>query len=154
MSRLAKTIRRPVLAEQSNRPNMAGWEMEYRIRVDQPFKLLNPLLRTHWRKRKKYRSDFATLIRQAFGPPPVTPLFYSRVHIIRGNPPPRPDHDGLQGGAKEILDCLCSPRLRNQIGLGFILDDNPLNLISFTTDSVTTPPREGFTEIEIWAPKK
>ena len=145
-----------VLAEhrRTNRPNMAGWELRYKIRVDEPIKLLNQLLRMHWAARKRYRKDWAYLIRQAFGPPPTTPLFYSRVHLTRGNVPPRPDPDGLIGGAKEILDCLSSPRLRNQVGLGFILDDAPAYLLSFTADSVITKRGEGFTEIEIWAPRK
>lgn len=142
------------IPQTTSRPSMAEWEVRYRIRLDEPTILLNKWQRMHWSKQKKYQKDLHWLVRQKIDHPPASPLFYSRVHVIRGNPPPRPDHDGLIGGLKPLLDVLQSRRLQNPLGLGFIVDDNPLNMISITADSVVTKPGQGFTEIEIWAPKK
>ncbi|ETC99711.1 hypothetical protein P792_00495 [Asaia sp. SF2.1] len=63
---------------------------------------------------------------------------FSRAHVlIERYSVGTPDNDGLQGGAKFLIDSLTTPRLldqkkpnarrvvRNKRGLGFIIDDAP-----------------------------
>ena len=64
-----------------------------------------------------------------------------RAHVtIERHSVGQPDHDGVVGGAKFLIDCLTTPRLlnvrkpgarqrvRNKRGLGFIVDDSPKHI--------------------------
>ena len=63
---------------------------------------------------------------------------FRRAHVsIERHSCGTPDHDGVQGGAKFLIDSLTTPKLlnvrtsgarqrvRNKRGLGFIVDDGP-----------------------------
>ncbi len=136
----------------SRKPDMDGWVLTWRLKLDEPCILLNKWQRMHWRQRSRYEKKLHWLVRAQVKSRPTTTIRKSRIHITRGNPPPRPDHDGLIGGLKPLIDILCSQRARNPLGLGFIIDDSPQYLDTLTADSVITPPKQGFTLIEIWQP--
>lgn len=135
----------------SARPDMTGWHQVFHMELDEPLALLNVWQRMHRFEKSRYQRRLQWLVREAAVPPP-RPLFRSRIHVVRGNAPPRPDHDGLVGGLKPLLDVLACPRGRKKFGLGFIVDDSPLFVDSLTAESVITARGQGFTRIEIWAP--
>lgn len=56
---------------------------------------------------------------------PDKPISYATLKIVRHSPR-LVDTDGLYGGAKPLIDCLCQSGPRHPNGLGFIEDDNPL----------------------------
>ena len=138
----------------SNRPDMDGWQLVHQLEIPEATKTLNQWQRMHWGKRGRYKKRIAWLVRGQIKKMPRVALVKSRIHVTRGNPPPRPDHDGLIGGLKPLIDVLCSRRDRNKEGLGFIVDDSPQYLDTLTADSVTTRPGEGFTRVEIWQPNE
>ncbi len=135
----------------NTRPDMNGWHMAYHLDLDAPTILLNKWQRMNRWDRKVYQDELCWLVRAA-RIPPKSPIHRARIHVIRGNPPPAPDHDGLMGGLKTLIDILCCRRERNPRGLGFIKDDAPLFLDSLTAESMITKRGQGFTTVEIWEP--
>jgi hypothetical protein len=131
---------------------MEGWQIAYRLELDEPTILLNKWQRMNPFMQKKHKKRLSWLVRAAIKQPPASPLHRARIHVIRGNPPPRPDPDGLIGGLKPLLDVLSCPRGRKPFGMGFIKDDSPLFLKSLTAESVITKRGQGFTTVEIWEP--
>ena len=129
-------------------------ELKYKLRIDEPFLLLNKLQRMHWSDRKKYHQRLYWLLRQQITSPPRTPLLRCRIHVTRGNPPPLPDLDGLYGGVKPLLDCLVVKTKANPLGMGFIMDDNQNVIEELKVESVKTRRCEGFTEIRIYQAAK
>jgi hypothetical protein len=105
-------------------------------------KTLNELLRMHFREKHRYQQNLAWLIRcsDGFLRRPEEPFTRARVTIWRHSTR-MPDHDGLYGGCKLLIDCLTTPYERkmrkappkpwlpvtygNPQGLRFIVDDNP-----------------------------
>lgn len=134
----------------TTRPDMTGWRLAFHVKLPEAVKTLNQWQRMNRWERQKYERDLYLLVRAAVSEPPRQPANPARIHIVRGNPPPRPDHDNLVGGLKPLMDVLCCPRLR-KAGWGFIVDDSPQFLDSYTAESVATSRGTAFTEIEVWA---
>ncbi|NPD67273.1 hypothetical protein HN018_06760 [Lichenicola cladoniae] len=71
---------------------------------------------------------------------PAEPFPFALVRVERHSCG-QPDHDGLVGGVKPVLDCLTTPkqlvarkptsraRVRNPMGLGFVVDDSPDHIL-------------------------
>ncbi|MCE2580805.1 hypothetical protein LDL36_20600 [Komagataeibacter sp. FNDCR1] len=109
-----------------------------RFTLPRPYMLLNPYLRLHWSARRKYMRSLVWDIKMATVTPPehAQPFDYARVTIHRYSPGTA-DKDGVEGGAKPLIDCLTTPapmrmkkgatavKMRNPYGLGFIRDDSP-----------------------------
>lgn len=107
------------------------------FRLAKPYPLLNRMLRMHWRARKVYQRRVMHEIMEAIGfRRPERPFDFALVRIERHSVG-TPDRDGLIGGAKPVIDCLTTPtatqalspfsknRVRNPLGLGFVVDDGP-----------------------------
>lgn len=96
--------------------------------LKEPFRLLNVLLRMHWRARANYNRKIAAeagkLTAHRLGAPP---LERARVLIERYSVQ-EPDQDGLVGGAKPVIDALLVRSSKHPHGLGFIVDDSPTHL--------------------------
>lgn len=92
---------------------------------------LNRSLRQHWRERLRDTRALAWEVRAALGRRgvPAVPLERARVVIERRTAGTQPDHDGLVGGIKGLLDCLlpCHEK-RRPYGLGLVRDDSPQHL--------------------------
>ena len=113
------------------------------LKVVLPFETptLNVMLRWHFAERKRWKAKAAWEIKVALcGRLPATPLPRAIVRIVRHGHG-RPDHDGLVGGAKLLIDCLLplgTPYaggknrkmiVRHPHGLGIIWDDSPDRLM-------------------------
>ena len=88
---------------------------------------LNATLRQHWSRRRRGTLAMAWAVRAAMGrrrPPPM-PHRRAVVEIERRTVGRQPDHDGLVGGAKGLIDVLLPATERRPYGLGLIEDDNP-----------------------------
>ncbi|CAB4137833.1 hypothetical protein UFOVP326_98 [uncultured Caudovirales phage] len=97
--------------------------------------VLNRALREHWSRRHKRLKGLAWEVRAlTHGRRPPAPWPRARVTITRYGLK-RPDHDGLVGGCKSLLDVLVTPgpvrmvkgcpQQRHPYGLAVIQDDNP-----------------------------
>ena len=110
-----------------------------RFQLDRPTPLLNTTLRLHWRARSRESRLLAGHVRLAtHGQRPPEPWPRARVRIERRSLGV-PDHDGMVGGCKALIDTLVAPgapyavtrngRSRwtspHPYGLGIIRDDNP-----------------------------
>ena len=118
--------------------------MIHTIEIPQATPLLNEIKRldrSHWSLVKKLKADWLMLIRQA------------ALHVPKATGPRRmilirysaqvPDFDNLVGGGKEVIDCLRPAKVetgihktgkkagqrwvRSRLGLGLILEDDPVN---------------------------
>lgn len=92
---------------------------------------LNRSLRQHWRERLRGTREMAWHVRAALGRrgAPPAPFERARVMIERRTAGTQPDHDGLVGGIKGLLDCLLPfHEKRRPYGLGFVRDDSPQHL--------------------------
>lgn len=92
---------------------------------------LNRSLRAHWRVRLRSTREMAWHVRLALGRRgvPTAPFERARVVIERRTAGTQPDHDGLVGGVKGLLDCLLPfHEKRRPYGLGFVRDDSPQHL--------------------------
>lgn len=127
-----------------DRPDMTGWWHRHTLRLEEPTILLNKWQRMHWAQKRKYQKDLTWSIR-ALGPIWPAPASRCRIHIIRANPKPYPDYDGMIGGFKPLLDAL--------VTCGYIEDDSPGVIESLTAMSVIAPRQKGYTVTEIWIPK-
>jgi hypothetical protein len=92
---------------------------------------LNDVLRLHWAKRLAAVLAMAWYVRAARGRLglPAAPIERARLVIVRASAGRAPDHDGLVGGCKSLIDVLLTfhPKVR-PYGLGFIRDDDPDHL--------------------------
>lgn len=134
------------------RPTDDGWTLAYEFRLPEPTVLLNVWQRMHWAEKKKYMTRISWMVSAAVGYRPPKPLQRAWVHVERHNPKPFPDHDGLIGGLKPLLDVLCCPRLRQPHGLGFIVDDSPQFLKYLTAESKPASRGKGLTIVRIYKP--
>lgn len=92
---------------------------------------LNRSLRQHWRQRLRGTREMAWQVRAALGRRgvPAAPFERARVVIERRTAGTQPDHDGLVGGCKGLIDCLLPfHEKRRPYGLGFLRDDSPQHL--------------------------
>jgi len=92
---------------------------------------LNVSLRQHWSRRRQGVRDLAWAVRAALGRHgvPAQPFERALVCIERRTAGTQPDHDGLVGGAKGLIDTLLPmDAVRRPYGLGFIRDDSPAHL--------------------------
>lgn len=92
-----------------------------------PVKLLNETIRMHWRARTRYAKALATEIARNH-PGIGEPMQKARVEIVRYSVR-EPDHDGLLGGCKQLIDCLLVRSPRHPHGLGYIVDDSPAHMV-------------------------
>lgn len=104
--------------------------------LDRPTPLLNRTLRQHWSGRMRDQRALAWAIRVALQGQqlPAQPFRRARVTIVRRSAG-TPDHDGLLGGVKSLVDCLLDPgpvtirngkaRCLHPTGLGIVQDDSP-----------------------------
>jgi len=129
-----------------------GWELVYTFRLPEPTILLNRWQRMHWARKKRYSADVAWTVLVAIGQAPRVPLQEAWIHVVRGNPKPFPDQDGLIGGLKPLLDLLSMPRGFKKVGYGFIVDDDPKHLKRLTAEAVVAPRGEGYTIVNIYRP--
>lgn len=84
---------------------------------------LNEWQRMHWAKRKRVGQDIAWAILAAH-PLRKEPMKRCLITIERTSAQ-APDHDGLIGGLKPLLDALQPASKRHPYGLGLIEDDGP-----------------------------
>lgn len=84
---------------------------------------LNEWQRMHFGKRKRVGKDIAWAIRAELRPS-GEPMKRCRITIERTSTQ-APDHDGLIGGLKPLLDALQPASKRHPYGLGLIEDDGP-----------------------------
>lgn len=129
-----------------------GWELVYSLRLPEPTILLNRWTRMHHRQKTRHISTLQWAVLTAYDGRPIRALAQCWIHVKRGNPRPFPDLDGLIGGLKPLLDVLVLPRARNPYGLGFIQDDCQSVLCKLTAESVVTPRRQGYTQVDIYQP--
>ena len=118
------------------------------IVIDLPIRtvLFNEFVRMHWAKRRKYCRRLAVLIHECASRRPAVPLQRCRVTVERFSTMV-PDHDGLVGSLKSLLDALQPCSARHPYGLGFIADDSPACIGQPTT--IHVPGREKRTRITI-----
>ena len=107
--------------------------------LDKPVKLLNEILRMHWRERQRYAKHLAAQIalrhkgiREPMQRAAVTVTRYS----VR-----EPDHDGLIGGCKLLIDCLLVYSDKHPHGMGYLVDDSPAHM-EFTARHVKAESRK------------
>jgi hypothetical protein len=129
-----------------------GWELVYEFRLSEPTVLLNVWQRMHWAEKKKHMRSLSWSVLAAVGKVPQQPLTTAWVHVERHNPKPLPDHDGLIGGLKPLLDVLTSPKANKPHSLGFIVDDSPRFLQRLTAEALPAPRGQGFTVVRIYRP--
>lgn len=84
---------------------------------------LNEWQRMHWARRKRVGQEIAWAI-LAEHPQRRDPMKRCTVHVERTSTQ-APDHDGLIGGLKPLLDALQPASKRHPYGLGLIADDGP-----------------------------
>lgn len=100
----------------------------------------NQWQRMHWSKRRKFQQALAWEVRILLkGRIPAAPLRRARMTITRYSRGV-PDHDGLVGGCKPLLDVLQPQSRRHKVGLGVIVDDAPGCL---TVTYVSAKPARG-----------
>lgn len=102
-----------------------------------PYPTLNKTLRMHWAALNKMkRAMRGTIIASLGGPDklPKEPFKHAHIRIERWSTG-APDDDNIHGGgAKQMIDCLTTPKLcanryvRNKYGLGIIVDDSPAHI--------------------------
>lgn len=96
------------------------------IVLSHPVKLLNVVLRMHWAERRKYAAALSAEIASLHSGIPA-PMQRARVTLDRYSVA-EPDHDGLVGGCKLLIDCLLVRSDRHPHGLGYIVDDSQAHL--------------------------
>lgn len=80
---------------------------------------------------RRLREGLAWQVRAAlngvgyFAQPPMLRAAVAIARYSMGSP----DHDGVTGGMKPLLDCLVMPSVSHPNGLGVILDDRPACLV-------------------------
>lgn len=115
--------------------------------LSKPTPLLNVTLRTHWAKRRKQQAKLSAEI-ASLVPLRGAPIQVARVTISRFSTR-TPDHDGMVGGAKSLIDCLLIRSSTHPNGLGLIFDDSPEHLILFVLGIVVMKRFEQRTEVVI-----
>ena len=108
-----------------------------RFELPNPYPLLNHSIgQSRWAltgmRQKMARAVFAATVQLRI------PVPFQKAHVtIERHSCGTPDHDGVVGGAKFLIDTLTAPKLlnvrkpgerqrvRNKRGLGFIVDDGP-----------------------------
>lgn len=92
------------------------------------FKPYNILRGMHFAEYRVYRNMLAHEIAHAARKlRPASPFRFSTIIVTRYSPK-IPDKDGLYGGVKPLIDCLCPLSSSHPNGMGFIEDDNPISL--------------------------
>ena len=100
---------------------------------------LNDWQRMHWAKRRRIGQAMAwAILAQRVQFPPGRRMF-ERCHVqIWRESTMEPDHDGLIGGLKPLLDALQPSSKRHPYGLGLIADDSPRCVLSLTASHVAS----------------
>lgn len=102
------------------------------ITLPYAYNLLNVVQRKSTRWRRNFKIQVAGEIHWqlvAAKTMPQQPMKRAKIVVERYSSG-RPDHDGLVGGFKDILDCLTTPvqqkkgALKNKFGIGLIVDDS------------------------------
>ena len=138
----------------TQRPDMNGFAMAYRLQLG-----FSTLIESSYRQLDRVSTDVYLrsihheLIEasEATGRPRA-PLERVRLHVHRGGSEVRVDDDEIIGGLAPVLKMLGSQRLRNEYGLGFIVDNTGQYVESLTVEHEHTTFLEGYTTIEIWQP--
>jgi hypothetical protein len=112
------------LAKRAGQPLPAN-AVVVRFTLKRPTKLLNEVLRMHWRARRNYAKALSGEIAKLVGI--ITPMERASDTIERFSVK-EPDFDGLVGGVKQLVDCLLIRSERHPHGLGLIRDDSPAHL--------------------------
>ena len=113
-----------------------------RFTLVRPTMLLNELLRMHFRDRARYADKLsAEIARLTRGLGADEPFAKATVTVERFSVA-EPDHDGLVGGCKPLIDCLLVRSSRHPHGLGFIVDDSPAYL-TLRASHVKSPTLKG-----------
>ena len=94
--------------------------------LEKPVKLLNEVLRMHWTERRRYAKALAAQIAQRHKGI-ILPMQQAAVTVTRYSVR-EPDHDGLIGGCKLLIDCLLMRSDKHPHGMGYIVDDSPKHL--------------------------
>ena len=123
---------------------------DFRFTLQRPFVLLNPMLRMHWARRRAYAAALSAEIAAATPnlPAGAKPMQRARVTVTRYSLG-EPDHDGLVGGAKWLVDSLLVRSERHPNGLGFLADDSPAHLDLIVRSEVVTKRRDQRTTVLI-----
>jgi hypothetical protein len=125
------------------------------ISVELPLvtKLLNPLLRMHFRARANYQRSLSWELRLAIGAAkqrlPAVPFTRARLRIERHSAG-TPDYDGMVGGYKHLIDCLLPASARHPTGLGIIADDGPGCLVADYPPPFKARRPDQHTVLQIW----
>lgn len=100
---------------------------------------LNDWQRMHWARRRRIGHAIAWEIKaqSAQWAHAGRPLTRCHVQIWRESTQ-EPDHDGLIGGLKPLLDALQPASKRHPYGLGLIVDDSPKCVLSLTASHVAS----------------
>lgn len=123
-----------------------------RFTLCRPTPLLNQLIRMHWRARMMLaRSISAEVARLVPAAPARQPLEHACVTIVRYSVG-IPDHDGLVGGCKLLIDTLLVLSKRHPNGLGFIVDDDPAHMTLVVRAERCANHKDQRTEVTIESP--
>lgn len=82
---------------------------------------LNKYLLWHWRRRHKYKTSLAWLVRARVGRQMPTKPYEKATITIERFSAGTLDHDNFAGGCKPLIDCLQA----KAGGIGIIVDDTP-----------------------------
>lgn len=100
--------------------------IEFTLR--RPTPLLNTLIRMHWRARGKYQQSISGEIAAKISHLIIRQPFTRALVSVDRYSIKEPDHDGLVGGLKLLIDCLLICSKRHPDGLSLIVDDSPDHL--------------------------
>lgn len=90
---------------------------------------LNALMRTHWGRRAEQQRTLSRMIAREVQPFLATSDTFERARVtITRRSVQLPDHDGLVGGMKQLIDCLLTRSTKHPNGLGLIRDDSPAHM--------------------------
>ena len=101
---------------------------------------LNIWQRMHWARRRRIGHAIAWEIKAQsvqWARRDWRPLSRCHVQVWRESTQ-QPDHDGLIGGLKPLLDALQPASKRHPYGLGLIADDSPTCVLSLTASHVAS----------------
>ena len=113
-----------------------------RFTMSRPTMLLNELLRLHFRQRARYAARLSSEIAQLTRDLCIDAPFARAVVSIERFSVGEPDHDGLVGGCKPLVDCLLPRSQRHPHGLGFVQDDSPAHM-TLRVSHVKSPTLKG-----------
>lgn len=99
-----------------------------RFTLARPTLLLNELIRMHFRLRSAYQKRLSSEIANLTRDLDIDQPLERAIVTVERFSVQEPDHDGLIGGLKPLIDCLLVRSDRHPHGLGFIVDDSPAHM--------------------------